>query len=154
MKPRMVLALSLAAAGLIVAGCGSDSSSSTTTAALTKSEFLAKGNAICAKGNKEINQAANQTFQNNQKPSASEVNEFATKTLIPSIQEQINGIKALPAPSGDEAQVTAIVTGAQEALDKAKANPKLLTQNSSTDPFADVNKLTNAYGLTKCGGGG
>ncbi len=153
MNPRMLLAVPLAAAGLIVTGCGSDSSSSTTsTTALTKSEFLAQGNAICAKGNKAINQAAQETF-NKQKPSASQLNQFATQTLIPNIQQQINGIKALPAPSGDEAQVAAIVTGAQAALDKGKADPKILVSNGQ-DPFAPVNKLTNAYGLTKCGGSG
>ena len=110
MNTTHALGAPLAAAGLIVAGCGSDSSSSTTsTTALTKSEFLAQGNAICAKGNKAINQAAQETF-NKQQPSASQLNQFATQTLIPNIQQQIDGIKALPAPSGDEAQVTAIVT--------------------------------------------
>ena len=152
MKRHMLLALPLAAAGLIVAGCGSDSSSSTTTAALTKSEFLAQGNAICAKGDKAINQAAQETFKK-QKPSTSQLNQFATQTLIPNIQQQINGIKALPAPSGGEAQVTAIVTAAQAALDKGKADPQILVSNGQ-DPFAPVNKLANAYGLTKCGGSG
>ena len=74
MNPRMLLAVPLAAAGLIVTGCGSDSSSSTTsTTALTKSEFLAQGNAICAKGNKAINQAAQETFNKQSPPRASSI---------------------------------------------------------------------------------
>jgi hypothetical protein len=151
---RMLVGATLAAAGLIGAGCGgSSSSSSTSTTALTKSEFLAQGNKICAEGSKTINEAAKKEFGKG-KPSASQVNQFATQTLIPNIQAQINGVKGLAAPSGDEAQVTAIVTAAQSALDKAKANPKLLTQNGGQDPFAASNKLANAYGLTKCGSGG
>ena len=148
MNVRMLAGATLAIVGLIATGCGGSSSSSTTSTALTKSEFLAKGNAICAKGNKTISQAAKQTFGNS-KPSASQVNQFVTQTVIPSIQDEINGIKALPAPSGDEAKVSAIAAGAQGALDKAKANPKLLTERGGADPFAAVNKLANAYGLTK-----
>jgi hypothetical protein len=154
-KKRLLAGTTLAlAAGSLAAGCGGGSDSSTTsTAALTKSEFLAQGNKICAKGNQEINQAAKKTFSNGQ-PSAGQVNQFVTQTVIPSIQSSIAGVEALAPPTGDEAQVNAIVTSAQTALDKAKANPKLLTENSSNDPFAESNKLAEAYGLTKCGGGG
>ncbi len=47
----------------------------------------------------------------------------------------------------------AIVDAAQSALDKAKADPSLLTDQggSRSDPFAEANKLANAYGLDKCG---
>ncbi|HMC07566.1 MAG TPA: hypothetical protein VKG89_09260 [Solirubrobacterales bacterium] len=155
MKLRFgMAAIAIVAVGA-AAGCGSSSSSSTTStqAALTKSEFLAKGNAICKKGNQTINKAAHQTFAKGQKPTKSETQDFATKTVIPSIQQQISAIKALPPPSGDEAQVTKIVDDAQAALDKAKQNPTLLTGNGP-DPFKQVNKETKAYGLTACGGGG
>jgi hypothetical protein len=51
--------------------------------------------------------------------------------------------------------VNAIVDSAQSALDKAKADPTVLLQNNpKNDPFAKSNQLTNAYGLTACGGGG
>jgi len=71
------------------------------------------------------------------------------------LASQIDGIKALGAPTGDEAQVTAIVDSAQSALDKAKADPTTLLQNNpKNDPFAKANQLTKAYGLTACGGGG
>ena len=71
------------------------------------------------------------------------------------MQSQIDGIKALGAPTGDEAQVKAIVDSAQSALDKAKADPTLMLQNNSkNDPFAEANQLAKSYGLTACGGGG
>jgi hypothetical protein len=47
--------------------------------------------------------------------------------------------------------VNAIVTAAQSALDEAKQDPSLLTNQGGSDPFAQANKLANAYGLTKCG---
>ena len=143
--------------GLVLAACGSSNNSTSTTAALTKPQFLKQGNAICKKGNQQINQTANQTFTKkkypNGPPPKSVQTKFATDTVIPNIQTQIDGVKALGAPTGDEAKVKAIVVSAQAALDKAKADPTILFKNS-TDPFAKSNKLTNAYGLTACGGGG
>jgi hypothetical protein len=144
--------------GLVAAGCGSSSSTST-TAALTKAEFLKQGNAICKKGNQQINKVAHQTFNPkkypNGPPPKSVQTKFVTDTVIPSVQGQIDGIKALGAPTGDEAQVKAIVDAAQSALDKAKADPTLMFQNNpKNDPFAKANQLTTSYGLTACGGGG
>jgi hypothetical protein len=78
-----------------------------------------------------------------------------TDAVVPSIQGQIDSIKALSPPSGDEDQVNALLSAAQSALDKVKADPSLITdQSNRSDPFAEANKLTNAYGLTKCGGSG
>lgn len=161
MRARLVVPLVGLVAGLVLAGCGGGSSSTTTGAsgtsgaqgaALSKSEFVSKGNAVCAKGNQEINAEAKKIFTSNQAPSQATQEKFVTDTVIPSIQQQIDGIAALPAPSGDEDQVQAIVDAAQSALDKAKQDPSLLTdQAQGGDPFAQANKLANAYGLTKCG---
>ncbi|MFL5891375.1 MAG: hypothetical protein ACJ75I_01390 [Solirubrobacterales bacterium] len=164
MRVRVVVPLVGLVAGLVLAGCGGGSSSSTTGAsgasgtsgaqgaALSKSEFVAKGNAICAKGSQEINAEAKKIFTSNQAPSQATQEKFVTDTVIPSIQQQIDGLDALPAPSGDEDQVQAIVDAAQSALDKAKQDPSLLTdQAQGGDPFAQANKLADDYGLTKCG---
>ena len=137
---------------LVAAGCGSKSTS--TTPKLTKAEFLAKGNAICKKGNEQINLAANKAFPKSKgKPSQAQLIKFATSRIIPSVQSQINGVKALGAPKGDEAKVSAIITTAQAALDRGKQDPALLL-SSKRDPFAKSNKLAKAYGLTVCGSGG
>jgi hypothetical protein len=148
------LAASLALV-LVVAGCGSSSksTSSTATPTITKAEFLKKGNAICKKGNREINQGAHKFFGKGKKPGHGAMIKFATGTLIPSVQRQISGVKALGAPKGDEAKVKEIVTTAQAALDRGKKDPNLLVSNKR-DPFAKSNKLTKAYGLKACGGSG
>ena len=158
MKTKFAVAVA-AIAALAIAGCGGGSSSSTTGAsgtsgaqgaALSKSEFLAKGNAVCAKGNQALNAAGNKAFSSGQ-PTQADEEKFVTDTVIPNIQAQIDGIKALPPPSGDEDQVNAIVAAAQSALDKGKQDPSLLTGQSGSDPFTQANKLADAYGLTKCG---
>jgi hypothetical protein len=151
-----LVSVAILTVGLVLSACGS-SNNSTTTTALTKAQFLTKGNAICKHGNVQITKAAHQQLSRtkypNGPPPQAVLTKFATVTLIPTIQSEINGIKALGAPSGDQAKVTAIVTSAQAALDKGKANPTLVIQKNST-LFANANKLSKAYGLTACGGGG
>jgi hypothetical protein len=154
MPSRFFGGLTLAAIlvmGLALAACGSSddtNSDSTATAALSKSEFLKQGNAICAKGNKALNQVGSQTFTKNQKPTQAQLEQFTAQTT-PIIQGEIDGIRALGAPAGDEQQVNAILDEAQSALDKAKQDPNVFVNG---DPFKKANQDANAYGLTACGG--
>ena len=129
---------------LFIAGCGGGDD------ALTKSEFLKQGNAICKKGNQDIDKAANQTFEKGQEPTKAQVTKFAEDTLIPSVDEQISGLRDLNPPSADEDKVNAILDEAESSLDKVKADPSLFASNQ--DPFKKANQMANAYGLTECGG--
>jgi hypothetical protein len=142
--------VAILAVGLVLAACGSSSNSSTTTTALSKAEFQKKANAICAKGNKATNQVAAQTFSKNKKPTTSQITQFTTK-VVPLVQQQIDGIKALGAPAGGSAKVNAITSDAQAALDKVKSDPTAFLHG---DPFKKANQEAKAYGLTACGGGG
>ena len=149
MKPSASIAMAaVVAVAAIAAGCGSSDNSSS-TANLTKAEWVAKADAICAKGNQEINAAAREQF-GNQKPTAADINQFATKTIIPNTQSQLDQIKALGAPSEIQGQVDDLVTKVQADIDKVKNDPTQLTNTS----FADANAAAHALGLKTCGGGG
>ena len=151
--PRPLKGAAIAAAlivGLAAAGCGSSSSSSkstssTATPAITKAAFLAKANAICTQGNKVTNAAAATLGKS---PSQAQVIALVKSTDVPSIQTQIDGIRALGAPSGDQATVTNILSLAQADLNKVKSNPTLLA--GTTSPFANFAKIAHPYGLTAC----
>jgi hypothetical protein len=130
--------------GFVAAGCGGGEDH------LTKAEFIKQGDAICKKGNKEIDSAANKAFTGKQHPTNAKVTKFAEDTAIPTIQEEIDGIRDLNPPSADEDKVNAITDEAQSALDKAKADPTIFASND--DPFKKANQLANDYGLTECGG--
>src|SRR6478609_6725912 len=100
MKNRTLILMALACAALVpvVAGCGGDDETSTTStaAALTETEFLAQGNAICVAGNKELDQAANDTFTGGQ-PTEAQIEQFAD-VLVSNVQGQIDAIRALTPP--------------------------------------------------------
>ena len=145
MKLRAALALTaVVAIGAIAAGCG-DSGDDSSTSDLTKSEWIAKADAICQQGNQEINQAAHEQF-GNQKPTAADIQQFVTGTAIPNTQSQVDQIKALGAPSGDEDEVNKLLETVQADIDKAKSDPS----NSEND-FDDSNALAKQYGLKVCG---
>ena len=142
-----LLAVTLAA-GLVAAGCGgSDDNDTSTAASLTKPEWIAKADSICKQGAQEINQAASQQF-GNQKPTEDQVQQFTKSNLLPKIQSEVDSIRALGAPSGDEHQVNKLLDTVQADIDKAKSANTI--ENSA---FADGNALANQYGLKVCGKG-
>ncbi len=115
---------------------------------LTKAEFVKQGNAICKKGNDAIDAAIEEKFGDNE-PEQKELEAFATDTLVPNVQNQIDDVRALKEPKDDEDEVNAMLDDAEKALDTIAKDPSVLTGDE--DPFATVNKQLTAYGLTVCG---
>jgi hypothetical protein len=167
-KVSVGLLAAVLAAGLIAAGCGGDDDEDTTAATtteagatgatgaaggepLSKSEFVEQADRICRQGDQEIQQAAQELGPG--RPSDQEVEQFATETVVPNIQEQIDGIRQLTPPKGDEEEVNAIVDAAQEGVDMLEADPSLLLQGPDAGgAFAEANRLAQQYGLEACGG--
>lgn len=157
MRRRMICGLVLMAAlivGACVAGCGSsgNSTSTETTATISKAEFVAKGNAVCVKGEKaqeaEINAYVKKNGLENQKPSKAQNVEIVETILAPNIQSQIDGVKALGAPSGEEQQVSSALELSQQTLEKIEANPELAFGKENV--FAAAGKQLHALGLKEC----
>jgi hypothetical protein len=156
MRKRLICGLALTAwpiVGICVAGCGSSSSTSTqTTPSISKAEFVAKGNAICVKGEKaqeaETDAYVKKHGLENKKPTKAEQAEMVKTVFAPNIQSQIDGVRALGAPSGEEQQVESAIEISQQTLDEAKANPSLFFSNENL--FAAAGKQLHALGLAAC----
>src|SRR5882724_6062245 len=104
-NPLWLLGLVLAVA-LIAAGCGGGGDDSTSTSSLAKPAWIVKADAICQQGNQEIAQAADEQFgKQHHEPTDEQVQQFTSATVVPSVQHQIDQIRDLGAPSGDEDQV-------------------------------------------------
>lgn len=156
-KPFIALLAALAAISMIAAGCGGgdDSTDSTASSGLTKAEFLKQGNAICAKGEKELNEefekfAEEENLSENKPPTEAQLAKATEEFFLPIIKEQVEGIRGLSPPAGEEQQVDKVLTAAEEGIEKAEEDPASLA-NEKEDPFAKANELANEYGLTKCG---
>lgn len=148
---RIAACAAAAAIGVGVAGCGGGDSSSTSTAAsITKEEFVTQANQICADGNETIDAAVGDAFSGGQ-PSQEETEQFVTGSVIPAIQAQVDGLRALGAPEGDEEQVDAILDAADQGIEEAQADPASFIAGGG-DPFVEANQLAADYGLTECAG--
>jgi hypothetical protein len=171
-KHLMPVMIFVICAAFVGAGCGGDDDETTTATTTTEAgatgatgatgesgggllpdEFAAEADAICAEGDKEIDAEAEKVFGDAQQaPSAKDQEEFATDTVIPGIQEQIDGLNDLDAPDEGAAEWSTFLEDAQSALDKVKDDPSLLTDQSEggEDPFADVTAQAEDLGLVQC----
>ncbi len=147
MKLNATLAVAVALAlGGIAAGCGSSNDDSTTsTAAISKADFVAQANQICKQGNAEVEQAGKQLGNVNE----AQLEDFVANTVVPNIQKQVDGVKALGAPAGEEAQLNELISVTQADLDQLKADPSKIQDDHL---FDDSNQKATALGLTECAG--
>jgi hypothetical protein len=146
-KATILVAAAVALAG-IAAGCGDDNNDSTTSAAetISKADFVAKANQICKQGNADIDQAGKQLPHN---LNEAQLEDFASSTLVPKVQSQIDGVKALGAPAGEEAQVNKLLATVQADLDQLKADPSKIKDDHL---FDDSDQQAKALGLNECAG--
>ena len=164
MKNRLLIPFAILAAlgAIAVAGCGGDDETTESTtavsgtsgvvgAALTEDEFVSQANAICKAGDKEVNQAGNELF-GGQQPTEAQIEQFAKDILVPSVQGQIDAIRALAPPEDIAGDVTTFLDDAEAALGEIAADPSLLQASDNEGPFADVNEQADALGLTECAG--
>jgi hypothetical protein len=132
----------------LAAGCGSASSTKSTattaTATITKAEFLAKANAICAAADPNL---AAENAKLAAHPTAATVVAAVKTVYVPSVRSQIAGIKALGTPSGDQATVSRMLQLVEGDARKITANPRLIV---TTNVFGDFAKVAHPYGLTAC----
>lgn len=157
MNKRLIALLCGACAlALLAAGCGGGGDETTTTASLSKAQFIKKADGICASAEKEVEGefesfAKEHKLSEKQPPSHGESEEAATSILIPSIEGQVEDIRALGAPAGEEEKVEELLTAVEDALDKAKQDPAAFIETEGEGDFAHANKLAREYGLTVCG---
>lgn len=144
-----------AALAMIVGGCGGgDEETSAAGAELSKAEFLKQGNAICAKGNKEVSKGyeafAKERNLQNQEPTEELLAEAVEAVLLPSVTRQVEELRELGAPAGDEKQVDKILTAAEKAIEETEEKPAPAGVTTG-GPFAEAKELAAAYGLKRCG---
>jgi hypothetical protein len=159
-KPLIGLLAVCVAIAMIVGGCGGgdDTTDSTATAdspELTKAQFLKQGNAICAKANEELNGEVAKFFKENglgekQQPSTAELTEVAEDFVTPIVGRQVEEIRQLGSPAGEEQQVEKILSAAEEGIKKSEEDPDSLLAGENS-AFGKANQLAKEYGLKTCG---
>jgi hypothetical protein len=151
--PRAIerAAIAVAVAATAAAGCGGGDSGGDTTsaggAALTKEEWITKADAICAPGQQKVSQAVNDLYSG-PTPSQADLDHYAKDVLAATVQGDIDKIRQLPVPQGNEEQVDRILQAAQDGVDQLEAEG---LDRSGGGPFIEANLLAQHYGLRTCG---
>ena len=153
------------ATGLIAAGCGGDdngddggnggnggsaANGEEAAAAPSKQEYIAEGDRICAEGTARIAREALDRYGDAQ-PSLEQVDEFSGDVVAPVLQEQVDQLRALPPPKGDDETVAAIWDAVQDGIDALREDPSLLAEPATGGAFDEANGLAQEYGFRQCG---
>jgi hypothetical protein len=149
------LVVLLLVSGLIAAGCGGGddndtSSASTSSGPLSKAEYIAKGDQICAQGTLVIGQVGREQFGSSQ-PTRDQAVQFGQDTVVPSLEDTLTKLRALEAPPEDKAKAAAIYDALEDGLNKLKQDPNLFVESDAGGAFDQANQLAQAYGFKQCG---
>jgi hypothetical protein len=150
-------AITMLLAGL-AAGCGSDgddADTSTTPTPLTKAEFIARADRICAATDQQIEREAGKLRETARKAgdqlAVSLVKQFLEKTSLPAYESMLGKLRALTPPKADERTIDGYVAALASAIDTVKADVERYSRSDSPDPFGDANRRAKAYGMKVCG---
>lgn len=157
--PNLILGLLLASASLV--GCGGSNDGSTedeiaiTTAPnLTKSRFVKQAEEICIKGTQPIlPRLMDFEEENKAATKAGDVRVFGAgiKAIIPpAVQKQIDRIRALGAPPGDEEEIEAFLVALEADIDAIENGAALKSPDQLDGKFRSSGRLASAYGIEAC----
>lgn len=138
---------------LAATGCGEDTSrraSGDRATAPTRSEYIQQADAICERGNAELESAASQYFAEKPHPTAKQERVYATTIFVPNIRAQLEELRELQAPEGDADEVAAIYDAASEGLDEIAADPSSFGGEPPSG-FVEAGRLAADYGFKVCG---
>jgi hypothetical protein len=136
----------LAAALLAFAGCGGGDE----TTALTKAEFTKQVNAGCKEHQKEREELFKKVSAelDPSEVTRADQEDLITEVLLPPFEKDIENMKSLAPPEGDEKKVEAIIEAMEKAIKDVEAKP--LVALRSTSQFAEARALFVKYGLDDC----
>ena len=123
----ILVALALAAVALTATGCGDDDGGDETSTgsdqSLSKEEFIAQGDQICTEGDAKIDAEGSQP-QFAGRPG--QVVQLVRQVIVPGMRAQLQQLRELPPPEGDEAEIQAMLDAFEQGIDELEANPRQL----------------------------
>lgn len=114
--------------------------------AMTKAQYVEEGNEICADAADALTEAADET----QGDLAVQIG-FVQAEVVPSIRRQIDDLRRLGYPPGDEEELDQLLDDSEDILILVARDPASALRTGGDTPFAAVNERFVDYGLTECG---
>jgi hypothetical protein len=161
-------------AGPAIAGCGDDGDGGervTTSGPLvpSKRDYISQADGLCAFYESRVEELGKEHFGLNAKdfkvlpsgqivfkaghrPSDAAIEDFVLTTAVPELRQELDEVRAITPPAGDEAKVAAIYDAAARAVDGLEADPATFADDAAVRRlFADARRTGRHYGLQECG---
>jgi hypothetical protein len=128
-----------------IAGCGG-SGDDATTGGLSKKAFIARAEAVCRKAEEE--QFQKSSIYLKEHPGIKEEEVIIPAGLLP-LEKELDALRGLGAPTGDEAEVNEYLEALAEGLKQAREDPgSALSQTENA--FESANDRAKKYGFEIC----
>lgn len=143
----LLAVLAVMVAVFAVAGCGDDGDGTETASGdpLSKEEFIAQADEICETGDAQIEQGALDLGPN---PDA---DTLVTTVIVPGTRTQVEQIRELVPPEGDEEQINEFLDTFDRGLDELENDPSTLAK---AETIAEARQIAAVYGFKSCNAGG
>lgn len=151
-KAFLAVSMAIVAAAIVVGCGGGDDTSDSSTATLSKAEFIKEADAICAdadqQGQEEAEEFAKENDFSLDAPTDEQLEEAISAILAPSLNQQAEEISALGAPEGDEEQIEALTASLEDVAGKIEDDPGIVINGEA---LTEPSELAEDYGLKVCG---
>jgi hypothetical protein len=146
---RLIMIVGLAASALLALGCGGGGEDSS-SAPLTKAQFIKQADRICAKSNRKRNAAAASFIKQLPGGSAEAEAQFdqgLKEVVAPSMNREAKELAALVAPEGDAAELSRMIGNLSKASSAIAEEGVKGVRSSGLPAFESE---ASAYGLKVC----
>jgi hypothetical protein len=118
---------------------------------LSKKDYIVAADNVCRQADQLRDEAAQSAFaetQPGQEPTSDQLAEYVAG-ITPINDQQLDSLRALPAPRADRKKVKKIYKLVEQAFDKIAGDPNLILTIDVV--FAKANKAAQKYGFHVCG---
>lgn len=157
---------------LLLAGCGGATDEPVSTDAPlvpSKRDYIVQADTICAGREQAIETEAQVAlgidandfrvlpsgeiaFKPGRRPSPQRIERFGAEVVVPNLRRQLEELRALTPPRGDEQTVAAIYDTAERGVDRLAAEPSLFNERAAVRrELGQARRLARGYGFFECG---
>jgi hypothetical protein len=165
-------ALATIAVAAVVAGCGGNDNHvdiGTVSLAPSRTDYISRADGVCGLYQDRIERNGRErlglrgddfrvlgsgrvVFKPGRRPPDAEIVGFISEVAVPELQAQLDELRALEPPTGDEAQVAAIYDAAGRATTALAADPRVaLDEARMRALFTAPLRTARRYGFRVCG---
>lgn len=125
-----------------------------TTSSLDREEFIRQASARCHQAKKGLLQKAAKYVKEHSSeevPEAVLTANGVSEVVMPVVEAQIEAVRQLGAPAGDEDEIEAMLSAQEDAVETVREQERLDPVKGPAEFFEDSNKAYEEYGLRACG---